>query len=540
MRRTVLTMATLVALVALVWPELQRLARQPSASDAREPSTSTPVGPRSQPRRPKMPAISADRPLPGEVYEVRLAEPPATRYAAGKMTEADHAYAGLLDRSDYPKVQYDPNLGHAARELAYHHSILEGLVPQELVDFLLRAAGAVDRQVTQAFMSTTGSGLEAVRERLASMLAAVPRTQEVRVGVGEVYASGARPIHYIAVLLSHREIRVKPTPRRVAPGATWRLSGRLPAGYTAPSALVLRPGGGLEAVKVRDRRGRFSVTLDVGQELGTVHVSVGAVGPSGPKPLVQVPVVVGDALPTTLQLRLPPDEAHLKSAAAAERLALRLLNADRRHHGLPALERDPDLDAIARGHSVDMRDRRFFGHVSPTTGGPDDRVRAARYRASTHAENVAKGGSIHGAERGLLKSLGHRRNILNPDFTHVGIGVARKMNKGRVDWHLTQLFAKPVVRIDAAAQEVKITDRLNAARRKVGARAMRADLRLSRVARRAEHERRPRRRRARSRDRPLAASRGLLHVRRPGSRRRSRYRDRRRHDTADVSCTRRR
>ncbi len=482
MRRSALILVTLVVLVTLVWTEGRHLFTGGGSST--EPTTGPASRELSSRTKTSMPPMRDDR-RPGDVYEVELAEPAATRFAAGTRSEADKTYAGILDALGHRTARYDANLGHAARELAYQHSIMEGLVPQQVVDFLLRSAGAVDRQVVQAFTSTTGSGLEAVRKRLRSMLASVRDGKPVRVGVGEAYAPGVRPMHFIAVLLSHREIRVAPTPRRVALGATWKLKGTLPLGFRDPSALVLRPGGGLETLKLTHRHRRFSLTVDAGEQPGVMHVSVSASGPFGPKPLVQLPVVVGERLPAALSVQLPPDERGLASFRDAEALAFDLLNADRRHFGLPELVRDTKLDKIARDHSVDMRDDRFFGHFSPTSGSPGDRMAAASYRAATHAENVARGGSIHGAERGLLKSLGHRRNILNANFTHVGIGVAGQRVDGRVDWHLTQLFSKPVEVIDAREAETRIVKRLNEARRDAGAKPMAADLRLGKVVRRA-------------------------------------------------------
>jgi uncharacterized protein YkwD len=92
------------------------------------------------------------------------------------------------------------------------------------------------------------------------------------------------------------------------------------------------------------------------------------------------------------------------------------------------------------------------------------------------------GGSIHGAEQGLMKSLGHRRNILNAGFTHVGIGIAGKRENGRIQWYLTQMFSKPVSRIDGKEEARRILQRLNNARRVKGLGDMRPDNDLSEIA----------------------------------------------------------
>ena len=424
--------------------------------------------------------------LPGEPVTVELMEPPAERYADARMTEGDAAFAGIVVKLGRADVIYDPALGRAARELAFQQSLLGGVLPLDLVDFLLRSAGAVDRTIEQGFVATSGEGSAAAKDQLERMLAEPNRgksTGQVRVGIGEVWIPGAKLPHVVGVLVSRQAIAVDPAPRRVELGKEWVLSGELPHRFTRPSALVLRPDGDLKEAAVEvGAGGRFRVPVQAGTTVGTLHVSVGATGPEGPMTLVQLPVEVGRPLPQEYASRLPPDEREVTSVGAAEALALKLLNADRVRFGLPILERDARLDAVARAHSEDMRDNGFFAHVSPTTGGPGDRLARASYKALGHAENIALEGSIHAAETDLLASLGHRANILSRAVTHVGIGVARGAVEGRREWYLTQLFARPLVAVDAAAIAAKLRRAIGERRRARGLADLRRDAGLERVA----------------------------------------------------------
>jgi len=422
--------------------------------------------------------------LPGEPVTVELMEPPAEQYGVAAMTEGDAAFAGIVAKLGRPDVVYDPALGRAARELAFQQSLLGGVLPLDLVDFLLRSAGAVDRTIEQGFVATTGEGSAAAKDQLERMLAEPDRgrsTGQVRVGIGEVWIPGAKLPNIVGVLLSRRAISVDPAPRRVELGEEWVLSGELPHRFTSPSALVLRPDGELKEVAVQGG-GRFRVVVPAGNTIGTLHVSVGATGPEGPMTLVQLPVEVGRPLPQEYASRLPPDERSITSVEAAEALAFKLLNADRARFGLPLFERDARLDAVARAHSVDMRDGGFFAHVSPRTGGPGDRLLAARYKAIGHAENIALESSIHAAETDLLASLGHRANILSRAVTHVGLGVAKGSVEGRTEWYLTQLFARPLVAIDAAALAARFRRAMGERRKALGLPDLRRDLGLERVA----------------------------------------------------------
>lgn len=136
-------------------------------------------------------------------------------------------------------------------------------------------------------------------------------------------------------------------------------------------------------------------------------------------------------LPDTLRLVPDPD---------AEAEMLRLLNAERTSRGLAALELDPRLVPIARQHSEEMFRLKYFGHQSPVSGSPFDRIAAAKIGYSRAGENLAYAQSVAVAHRGLMDSEGHRENILRSEFTRVGIGVVSAGSYGRM---FTQLFLTP-------------------------------------------------------------------------------------------------
>ena len=89
------------------------------------------------------------------------------------------------------------------------------------------------------------------------------------------------------------------------------------------------------------------------------------------------------------------------------------------------LEVDSRLTGTARDHSEDMRDGRFFGHRSPTRGELSARTRETGPVRKV-AENIAMSVSITWAHDGLIASPSHRRNLLDPEVTHLGVGVASR------------------------------------------------------------------------------------------------------------------
>ena len=102
---------------------------------------------------------------------------------------------------------------------------------------------------------------------------------------------------------------------------------------------------------------------------------------------------------------------------------LELVNSERSTAGLAPLAADPELTEVARQHSTDMFRRGYFAHVTPENASPFDRIRDANIRFETAGENLALAPSMPIAHTGLMKSPGHRANILRPQFGRIGIGI---------------------------------------------------------------------------------------------------------------------
>ena len=135
-----------------------------------------------------------------------------------------------------------------------------------------------------------------------------------------------------------------------------------------------------------------------------------------------------------------PDGLTLAPDADAEQQLLALVNEERTSRGLAALVADPRLVTVARQHSEEMFRLKYFGHQSPVTGSPFDRLAAAKIPYTRAGENLAYAPSVVIAHRGLMDSEGHRENILRPEFARIGIGVIAAGPYGRM---FTQLFLTP-------------------------------------------------------------------------------------------------
>lgn len=114
----------------------------------------------------------------------------------------------------------------------------------------------------------------------------------------------------------------------------------------------------------------------------------------------------------------------LDSAVSSyESEVVRLVNIERRKAGLSDLTHDWQLSRVARYKSQDMKDKNYFSHTSPTYGSPFDMMRSFGISYRSAGENIAKGQSTPSAVvNAWMNSSGHRANILNKSFTHIGVG----------------------------------------------------------------------------------------------------------------------
>jgi uncharacterized protein YkwD len=132
-----------------------------------------------------------------------------------------------------------------------------------------------------------------------------------------------------------------------------------------------------------------------------------------------------------------PDTPQTEETAQLEQRMWELINQERedpshltetRGRARP-LKWDEKLAGVARAHSRDMVERGYVSHFSPDGSFPALRVSQAGIAYLCAGENIAKFRDVIRAQAAFMNEppLGHnhRANILDPDFTHVGIGIVR-------------------------------------------------------------------------------------------------------------------
>lgn len=114
-----------------------------------------------------------------------------------------------------------------------------------------------------------------------------------------------------------------------------------------------------------------------------------------------------------------------------ERDIFNLVNQERTSRGLSALSLNNKLIGAAQHHAGNMASMNRMAHDLPGADLPTlaDRLRYYDYSYSWAGENIAYGfADAQDVMVAWMNSSGHRANILNPNFTEIGIGVRYASN----------------------------------------------------------------------------------------------------------------
>lgn len=128
----------------------------------------------------------------------------------------------------------------------------------------------------------------------------------------------------------------------------------------------------------------------------------------------------------------------IRATKSIESQVIQLTNQERAKNGLKPLAADWQLSRVARYKSADMRDKNYFSHTSPTYGSPFTMMKNFGINYRSAGENIAAGQrTANEVVQSWMNSPGHRKNILSPTYTHIGVGHATGGNYGH---YWTQMF----------------------------------------------------------------------------------------------------
>jgi hypothetical protein len=142
----------------------------------------------------------------------------------------------------------------------------------------------------------------------------------------------------------------------------------------------------------------------------------------------------------------------------SERQLFESLNRERTTQALSGLQWDEALFKAARKHALLMLNLNMLEHQLPNEPSLEARLAEAGARFAVIAENIAVGPNPETIHNGWMNSPGHRKNILNPQLTSVGIAAVR----GPGGLFAVQDFSQTVPELSFEEQEQKVISLLTA------------------------------------------------------------------------------
>ncbi|HHX51184.1 MAG TPA: hypothetical protein GX711_07080 [Clostridia bacterium] len=122
---------------------------------------------------------------------------------------------------------------------------------------------------------------------------------------------------------------------------------------------------------------------------------------------------------------VPPGNTDPRILHYDAQLLINLVNTERQANGLKPLAYLEPLGRAAIDKSLDMLENNYFSHISPTYGSFAQMVYNRGIPFRSVGENLAMARNTEHAHRLLMTSELHRKNILNPNFNRVGVGIVQ-------------------------------------------------------------------------------------------------------------------
>ncbi|MGB9862588.1 MAG: CAP domain-containing protein [Candidatus Saccharicenans sp.] len=247
----------------------------------------------------------------------------------------------------------------------------------------------------------------------------------------------------IIIAFSQRHVLISPVPRRLTEPGNLEFKLSFYPGYSDALIIHKLPDGKSEPIRIEGQLPViYSTKINLKLSQPGIHeLEIVAQNKKGPQVLANFPVFVGTPGSFLTGQAIDLIGTREQSASKVRERLYQLINEERKKAGLQELKIDSELEKIASSHCQDMLKNNFVGHVSPSTGGPDQRLKSVGIITDHFGENVAQGyNSAEEIHRGLMESPGHRMVILDSRLTSVGIGVETKGSGPRKAFLVTELF----------------------------------------------------------------------------------------------------
>lgn len=291
----------------------------------------------------------------------------------------------------------------------------------------------------------------------------------------------------VVLVQQDQSLDLAPLPRKLAPGSSAPLSGKITGDFQNLQVLVSDPQGNLDKPKVEGNafqselkcsdKGQFRIQVRGERNGAATDLANFAVACGG-----DLPVSVAAADPNGAAKAGEPAAGAAKAAPAAaeppeeqEKKVLEMINAERTAAGLPALEADPAVAAVARAIAEKK------GDIS--TADLNAALKQNDVASPVVLVNPAQAPSGPEAQTAFGTRPTNRANYMSKEATHAGISVVlSKDAAGKQTAFLTEVFVKQLGKVDAGPLKAKLRERVAQKRKEGHAAPMKEDATLDEVA----------------------------------------------------------
>jgi uncharacterized protein YkwD len=354
----------------------------------------------------------------------------------------------IRQKNESGTIEIDSRLVNMTRNLAATLAASEFKLNRDDIQGKLLAHGITDAKFYPQAVASDSTSMKTFLIKLKVTLAknfskTLLESRNDRMGIGVI----SQEEGFVAsIIVLRRLMDLGVLPREVTRNKPLPVIGNIFPGISKPRIYITKPDGVVAKQELATlENNTFSGQLTFKEEPGRYKIEMMVDTELGPTVANLFPLYID--VPYDTELILTPKNLvaaeTYASVDAAENAFSELVNAVRKKNKLSDLTWDRQLQIMARGHSNQMKQKEFFGHTTPEGQTLKMRAQSVTHSYSKVTENLAQNSTLTEAMDKLMDSPAHRGNILDPELTDFGVGIAIKKNTdGSPLYIVTQNFGK--------------------------------------------------------------------------------------------------
>ncbi len=383
------------------------------------------------------------------------------------------------------RLTYDPRLGKVAKSMAKLTANEKSPLDKNEARRLAHRQGVTDGQIAHVITQgdTSSLSIEALIRELDRSLKHVDMTH---MGVSTIRKN---KVVTTALILSRRLVKLGPLRSYTQADKTVYLRGRFFQKGLASSvqnahvALTL-PSGKVVKHKLQVVDRKFQLPILTGKTPGIMQAQIIVERSQGPEVAALFPIGVaqGPWLPTDTP------KTELDHPMESEPALASLILGARKAQGLNLPAHSSLLAEVARSHADDMRENKFFAHVSDRTGDVTHRLSQFEVSYVVALENIASATNPDDIMQEWMNSPSHRANLLSPAITTFGVGISEDPNNPNAPMLAVAVLVQQEETADTRTLRDLTRKRLNEERKRLGLTPLTADKKLDALAQKRSQE----------------------------------------------------